>query len=109
MGAAYRPHVIGGPSYHLRATPLPGGERPVDFQVAGGRLTFAPQDGAVELAPEGGYVLPGLVDAHVHATIAGRQEHHLPIGSRELTDANRRRGPGSAPPTEDLDDQWARR
>ena len=82
--------MIGGPSYHLRATPLPGGDRPIDFWVAGGRLTFEPQDGAVELAPEDGYVLPGLVDAHVHATIAGRQEHHLPIGSRELTDANRR-------------------
>src|SRR5205809_7627492 len=76
------------PAYHLRATLLPDGDRPVDLGVVGGRLTFAPPAGAEELAPPGGYVLAGLVDAHAHLTLdlAGTG---LPNGSAELVAANR--------------------
>src|SRR5579884_2422671 len=77
------------PRYRLRATLLPEGDRAVDLWVADGRLTFAPQDGAEELAPAGGYALAGLVDCHAHLTLdAGNTG--LPLGSAELVAANRR-------------------
>jgi imidazolonepropionase-like amidohydrolase len=76
-------------SYHLRAIVLPNGDRPVDFWIVGGRMTFEPWDDAEELTPAGGYVLPGLVDAHAHLTMDSGKKG-LPEGSRELVDANRR-------------------
>ncbi|HEY0410209.1 MAG TPA: amidohydrolase family protein [Candidatus Dormibacteraeota bacterium] len=73
--------------WHLRAVLLPCGMDPVDLWVAGGRLTAEPQDGAETLP--GGWVLPGLVDAHAHLSIdiAGTG---LERGSPELVDANLR-------------------
>ena len=74
-------------AYHLRATLLPYGDAPRDLWVRDGRITFEPQDGAEELA--GAFVLPGLVDCHVHLTF-DYGETGLPMGSRELVDENRR-------------------
>ncbi len=77
-------------SYHLRATLLPEGDAPSDLWIAGGRLSFAPVLGAKELAPPGGFALPGLVDCHVHLTVDfGRIG--LPRGSGKLVAENRRR------------------
>lgn len=78
--------------YHVRATLLPHGDRPVDLWIVDGRITFVPQDGSEELATPGGYLLPGFVDAHVHATYFDWKRHGLPVGTRELVDANRRDG-----------------
>jgi imidazolonepropionase-like amidohydrolase len=47
---------------------LPGGE-PRDLWVRDGRITFDPVPGA-ETVSCGGFVLPGLVDAHCHVGIA---------------------------------------
>lgn len=49
---------------HVRATILPA-DRPVDFWIADGRITFTPVEGARTLAAEA-WALPGLVDAHCH-------------------------------------------
>jgi imidazolonepropionase-like amidohydrolase len=77
------------PAYHLNATILPDGDRPVDLWIVDGRISFQPRDNAEELAPAGAYAVPGLVDAHTHLTMDfGRTG--LPEGSRELVDANRR-------------------
>jgi len=53
---------------HLRAVPLPEGiER--DIFVVDGRITFqAPEE--MKTVFEGGYVIPGLVDAHAHLALA---------------------------------------
>ncbi|MYB41997.1 MAG: amidohydrolase family protein [Chloroflexi bacterium] len=75
-------------AFHLRATMLPYGDTPCDLWVAGGRVRTRPIDGAEPLAPEGGYVLPGLVDAHVHL-VTNRDYKDLPAGSREVVDRNR--------------------
>lgn len=74
-------------TYHLRASLLPYGDAPRDLWVADGRITFEAQDGAKDLA--GAFVLPGLVDCHVHLTF-DYGETGLPMGSRELVDENRR-------------------
>jgi imidazolonepropionase-like amidohydrolase len=70
---------------HLHAVLLPEGADAVDLWVADGRLTLDPQDG-VETLP-GGWVLPGLVDAHAHLSIdtsgGGRE-----LGDPELIEAN---------------------
>jgi imidazolonepropionase-like amidohydrolase len=50
---------------HLRATLLPARE-PTDLWIEDGRLRFAPLEGAQELAPSGGFALPGLCDVHTH-------------------------------------------
>jgi imidazolonepropionase-like amidohydrolase len=56
----------------LDAVVLPGGERRLLF-IKNGRITFEPQPDARELAPAGGFVLPGLVDAHTHADFPEEQ------------------------------------
>jgi imidazolonepropionase-like amidohydrolase len=71
------------PAYHLRATVLPDGDRSADLWVVDGKVTFVPQDNAEELAPTGGYVLPGLVDCHYHLTL-DLGGIGLPVGSAEL-------------------------
>ena len=76
------------PALHLRAIVLPYGDAPTDLWVAAGRVWARPIDGAEPLAPEGGYVLPGLVDAHVHL-VTNRNYKDLPAGSREVIDRNR--------------------
>ncbi|MCX6021787.1 MAG: hypothetical protein NTZ05_08660 [Chloroflexi bacterium] len=77
-----------GAGYHLNAVLLPEGDRPVDLWIVDGRLTFAPQPDAEELAPAGGFVLPGLADAHVHLTM-NFGGFPAADGSRALVDANR--------------------
>jgi imidazolonepropionase-like amidohydrolase len=56
------------PPLHLAGVVLPEDEHR-EFWVRGGRITFEPVPGA-ETVSRGGYVLPGLVDAHCHVGIA---------------------------------------
>jgi imidazolonepropionase-like amidohydrolase len=72
--------------WHLRAVALPDGTEPVDWWIAGGRLSAAPVDGAGELP--GGWVAPGLVDAHAHLTFEARERLGLRRGSAELVAAH---------------------
>ncbi len=60
-------------SLHLRGTVLPGGDER-DVFVRDGRITFDPVDGA-ETVADGGYLLPGLVDAHAHLALASPAPH----------------------------------
>jgi imidazolonepropionase-like amidohydrolase len=53
---------------HLRGVLLPAGEQR-DLYVHAGRLTFEPVPGA-ETVLSGGWLLPGLVDAHCHIGLA---------------------------------------
>ncbi|MEV4515968.1 amidohydrolase family protein [Dactylosporangium sp. NPDC049525] len=52
-------------SLHLRGTVLPDGDVR-DIWVLGDRLTFRRPAGEVTTVHDGGFVLPGLVDAHAH-------------------------------------------
>lgn len=54
-------------SLHLRAVVLPEGEHR-DVWVRNGRISFDPVPGA-ETVFDGGYVVPGLVDAHCHVGV----------------------------------------
>jgi imidazolonepropionase-like amidohydrolase len=54
-------------AWHLRGVLLPEGE-PSDLWLVGDRVTREPVAGAETLA-DGGYILPGLVDAHCHIGI----------------------------------------
>ncbi|MFR9731303.1 amidohydrolase family protein [Saccharopolyspora sp. MS10] len=65
---------------HLRGVLLPEGE-PGDLWIAGGLLSRTPLAGATTVF-DGGYVLPGLVDAHCHVGIG-------PKGPVELDEAVR--------------------
>jgi imidazolonepropionase-like amidohydrolase len=56
------------PSLHLTGVVLPEGEHR-ELWVRDGRLTFEPVPGA-ETVSRGGFLLPGLVDAHCHVGIA---------------------------------------
>jgi len=56
------------PPLHLRGVVLPEGEER-DLWVVAGRITFEPVPGA-ETVLRGGWLLPGLVDAHCHVGIA---------------------------------------
>jgi imidazolonepropionase-like amidohydrolase len=53
---------------HARGVVLPG-DAVRDVFIVGGRLTFAAQDDAVTVL-DGGYLVPGLVDAHAHLSLA---------------------------------------
>src|SRR4051812_17958272 len=53
---------------HVRGVVLPEGEVR-DIYLVGDRVTYEPVGGA-ETVSDGGYVLPGLVDAHCHLGIA---------------------------------------
>jgi imidazolonepropionase-like amidohydrolase len=53
---------------HVRGVVLPGGE-PRDLWLVGDRVTYEPVAGA-ETVADGGWVVPGLVDAHCHLGIA---------------------------------------
>ncbi|MGH3783795.1 MAG: amidohydrolase family protein, partial [Pseudonocardiaceae bacterium] len=55
---------------HLRGVLLPAGE-PGDLWVADGVICAEPAPGAVTVC-DGGYLLPGLVDAHCHVGIGER-------------------------------------
>jgi len=60
------------PDLHLSGVVLPDGEHR-DLWVTGGRITHEPVAGA-ETVSRGGFLLPGLVDAHCHVGI-GRGGH----------------------------------
>lgn len=61
---------------HVRAVLLPNGDAPVDLWIdEGGCIADRPIAGAAPV--EGGFVAPGLVDAHAHVTFDLR-EHDLP-------------------------------
>lgn len=53
-----------GPRLHLRGVLLPEGE-PAELWVVDGRIRTEPVAGA-ETVTDGGYLVPGLVDAHCH-------------------------------------------
>ena len=57
-----------GPAYRLRGVLLgPDGERPVTLHVAGG--VFVEEVRGAETLADGGFLVPGLVDAHCHVGI----------------------------------------
>lgn len=77
--------------WHVRGVVLPDDEVR-DLWLVGDRVTFEPVPGA-ETVVDGGYVLPGLVDAHCHIGIA---RGGAPVGSldhaRELALTDRDAG-----------------
>ena len=95
---------------HVRGTVLPDGEVR-DLWLVGDRVTLEPVSGA-ETVSDGGYVLPGLVDAHCHLGIApgGRPITGLDE-ARELAATDRDTGvlalrdAGSPYPYPELDDE----
>jgi imidazolonepropionase-like amidohydrolase len=101
--------VTPAPALHLSGVVLPEGEHR-DLWVTGGRITSEPVPGA-ETVSRGGFVLPGLVDAHCHVGIAtgGSAVEDL-AAAREQALAERAAGVlalrdcGSPVDTRDLDD-----
>jgi len=95
---------------HVRGTVLPDGEVR-DLWLVGDRVTFEPVAGA-ETISDGGFVVPGLVDAHCHLGIAagGRPIESLDQ-ARELAHTDRDAGvlalrdAGSPFPYPELDDE----
>ncbi|MFI7611772.1 amidohydrolase family protein [Nonomuraea terrae] len=67
------------PVWRLRGIILPGDE-PGEVYVDGDRITFTPVAGA-ETVADGGYLMPGLVDAHCHPGTSGIGE---PLDERLL-------------------------
>ncbi|MGY1857367.1 amidohydrolase family protein [Modestobacter sp. SYSU DS0290] len=61
------------PALHLSGVVLPEGEHR-DLWVRGGRITFEPVAGA-QTVSRGGFVLPGLVDAHCHVGLGHGGAH----------------------------------
>ena len=82
IGRRTEPHVQPS-TFHLQATVLPFGDGPTELWIDGGRIRTTPLDGAEALAPRGGFVLPGLVDAHVHL-VGNRYRTGLRVGSRRI-------------------------
>jgi len=76
---------------HARAVVLPGGEQR-NVYVVDGRLSFdRPTSLEIETLASGGYMLPGLVDAHCHVGLAA--EGGVPIDvAREQAVADRDTG-----------------
>jgi imidazolonepropionase-like amidohydrolase len=64
---------------HIRGIELPGGEV-IECWIDSGRLSFEPLPGA-ETVVDGGFLLPGLVDAHSHP---GRGELGAPLDTVKL-------------------------
>jgi len=62
--------------FHLRGTVLPGGE-PTDLWVVNGRIRTKAVPGARTIV-DGGFLLPGLVDAHCHVGLGGEGVVDLP-------------------------------
>jgi imidazolonepropionase-like amidohydrolase len=72
-------------SWFVHAVPLPDGDRPVDLWVdRGGCLVSEPVAGAGQLP--GHYVVPGLVDAHAHPTVAGTPSGPVAVDGAEALD-----------------------
>jgi len=98
------------PSLHLSGVVLPEGEHH-DLWVHDGRITFQRVPGA-ETVSRGGFLLPGLVDAHCHVGIGAGGEHVPdPDGLRQQALTERDAGVlalrdcGSPVDTRVLDDQ----
>jgi imidazolonepropionase-like amidohydrolase len=72
--------------WHVRGVALPDGGEPLDWWIVDGRLSSQPIDGVAELP--GGWVAPGLVDAHAHLTFEARDRLGLERGSDELIAAH---------------------
>jgi imidazolonepropionase-like amidohydrolase len=97
-------------AFHVRGTVLPDGEVR-DLWLVGDRVTFEPVAGA-ETISDGGFVLPGLVDAHCHLGIAyGAKPIESVAEARELAVIDRDAGvlalrdAGSPFPYPELDDE----
>jgi imidazolonepropionase-like amidohydrolase len=95
---------------HVRGTVLPDGEVR-DLWLVGDRVTFEPVAGA-ETISDGGFVVPGLVDAHCHLGIAyGAKPISGLDEARELAGIDRDAGvlalrdAGSPYPYPELDDE----
>jgi imidazolonepropionase-like amidohydrolase len=95
---------------HVRGTVLPDGEVR-DLWLVGDRVTFEPVAGA-ETIGDGGFVVPGLVDAHCHLGIAyGAKPISGLDQARELAGIDRDAGvlalrdAGSPYPYPELDDE----
>lgn len=72
------------PAYHLRATLLPGGERPVDLWIQGGRFRTTPVAGARDLEPVDAFAMAGLVDVHCH--VSWPHDRDTPANDAEFMD-----------------------
>ncbi len=99
-----------GPDVHLSGVVLPEGEQR-DVWVRDGRFTFDPVPG-VETVSTGGWLLPGLVDAHCHVGVGMGGVHVADLdGLREQALAERAAGVlalrdcGSPVDTRALDDE----
>jgi imidazolonepropionase-like amidohydrolase len=95
---------------HVRGAVLPEGDVR-DLWLVGDRVTFEPVRGA-ETISDGGFVVPGLVDAHCHLGIAYGGAPIADLGqARELAAADRDAGvlalrdAGSPYPYPELDDE----
>ena len=95
---------------HVRGTVLPDGEVR-DLWLVGDRVTFEPVAGA-ETISDGGFVVPGLVDAHCHLGIAaGARPIETLEQAREFAHTDRDAGvltlrdAGSPYPYPELDDE----
>lgn len=95
---------------HVRGTVLPDGEVR-DIWLVGDRVTFEPVSGA-ETISDGGWIVPGLVDAHCHLGIAyGAKPIESVDQARELAHIDRDAGvlalrdAGSPYPYPELDDE----
>jgi imidazolonepropionase-like amidohydrolase len=97
-------------AFHVRGTVLPDGEVR-DLWLVGDRVTFEPVAGA-ETISDGGFILPGLVDAHCHLGIAyGAKPIESVAEARELAVIDRDAGvlalrdAGSPFPYPELDEE----
>jgi imidazolonepropionase-like amidohydrolase len=94
---------------HVRGVLVPDGEER-DLWIVDGRITFEPVPGADTIAT-GGWVVPGLVDAHCHIGLApGRPEHdpdelHAQARADTAAGALLIRDAGSPADTRFLDDE----
>ena len=70
--------MVTAPVLHVRGRGLPGGE-PIEWWIADGNLRAEPVAGA-ETIFDGGWIIPGLVDAHCHVGLG-------PHGAVELDEA----------------------
>jgi imidazolonepropionase-like amidohydrolase len=80
------------PTLHLRATVLPDGAVQ-DLFVVNGRITFIEQDDATTVL-DGGYLTPGLVDAHAHLSLNSPAGDGAPPSERVRASATAQRDAG---------------
>ena len=72
--------------WHVRGVPLPDGDVSEDWWIADGRMSSQPLEGTARLP--GGWIAPGLVDAHAHLTFEAHDRLGLERGSDELIAAH---------------------